>query len=38
MQKASADNQEAVEAIVEAMDIYKGNIGQVIENTKKTEI
>ena len=26
-----------VEAIVEAMDIYKGNIEKVIENTRMTE-
>ena len=34
MQKYSEDNQEAVDAIVEAMDVYKGNINKVIENTK----
>lgn len=38
MQKYSEDNQAAVEAIVEAMDVYKININKVIENTKKAEI
>ena len=37
MQKYSEDNQKSVEAIVEAMDIYKGNIEKVIENTRMTE-
>ena len=34
MQKYSEDNQKSVGAIVEAMDIYKGNIEKVIENTR----
>ncbi len=38
MQKYSEDNQVAVEAIVEAMDVYKVNINKVIENTRKAEI
>lgn len=31
----SVNNQEAVESIVEAMDIYKENISRVIESTQK---
>lgn len=38
MQKYSADNQGAVEAIVDAMELYKVNINHVIENTRKTDI
>lgn len=34
MKNLSEENQEAVEAIVEAMDIYKENISDVIEQTK----
>ena len=36
MQKYSEDNQKSVGAIVEAMDIYKGNIEKVIESTRMT--
>ena len=34
MQTYSADNQNAVGAIVDAMELYKVNINSVIENTK----
>ena len=34
LQKYSEDNQKSVSAIVEAMDIYKGNIEKVIESTR----
>ena len=34
MRNLSEDNQDAVEAIVDAMDIYKENISGVIEQTK----
>ena len=34
LQKYSEDNQRSVGAIVEAMDIYKGNIEKVIESTR----
>ena len=36
MQKYSTDNQGAVEAIVDAMELYKVNINHVIENTRKS--
>ncbi len=36
MQQYSADNQESVNAIIDAMDIYKGNIEKVIESTRVT--
>lgn len=35
MKQYSSDNQEAVEAIVDAMELYKVNINHVIENTRK---
>ncbi len=35
MKRHSQDNQEAVEGIVDAMDIYKENINSVIEQTQK---
>lgn len=38
MQKYSEDNQHAVEAIVDAMEVYKVNINKVIENTRNAEI
>lgn len=38
MQKSSMDNQGAVEAIVDAMELYKVNINHVIENTRKTDV
>jgi len=38
MQKYSEDNQESVEAIVEAMEGYKININKVIDNTKNVEV
>lgn len=38
MRQYSADNQEAVESIVEAMELYKVNISHVIENTRKTDL
>lgn len=34
MHQYSVDNQSAVQGIIEAMDIYKGNINRVIDNTK----
>lgn len=34
MHHYSEDNQLAVDAIVDAMDVYKGNISKVIENTR----
>ena len=34
MQQYSEENQESVGAIIEAMDIYKGNIEKVIEGTR----
>lgn len=37
MQEYSMNNQGSVEAIVEALDLYKVNISHVIENTRKTE-
>lgn len=38
MQEYSMNNQGSVEAIVEALELYKVNINHVIENTRKTEI
>ena len=38
MQKYSEDNQQAVEAIVDAMEVYKVNINKVIETTRNAEI
>ncbi|MBO5373272.1 MAG: hypothetical protein J6A75_11240 [Lachnospiraceae bacterium] len=38
MREYSADNQGAVDAIVEAMELYRVNISHVIENTKKAEL
>ena len=35
MQKHSENNQEAVKAIVDAMEMYRVNINHVIENTKR---
>lgn len=35
MKQYSTDNQEAAEAIVDAMELYKVNINHVIENTRK---
>lgn len=35
MHQYSEDNQQAVDAIVDAMEIYKGNISKVIENTRR---
>lgn len=35
MHRYSEDNQEAVEAIIDAMETYKGNINKVIENTRR---
>lgn len=34
MHQYSVENQQAVHGIIEAMDIYKGNINRVIDNTK----
>jgi len=34
MHHYSVENQSAVQGIIEAMDIYKGNINRVIDNTK----
>ncbi len=34
MHHYSAENQHAVQGIMEALDIYKGNINRVIDNTK----
>ena len=34
MHQYSVENQHAVQGIMEAMDIYKGNISRVIDNTK----
>lgn len=34
MHQYSVENQNAVQGIIEAMDIYKGNISRVIDNTK----
>ncbi len=34
MYQYSVENQNAVHGIIEAMDIYKGNINRVIDNTK----
>lgn len=34
MHQYSVENQNAVQGIIEAMDIYKGNINRVIDNTK----
>ncbi len=34
MHQYSMENQHAVQGIMEAMDIYKGNISRVIDNTK----
>lgn len=33
MQGSSLENQNAVEAIVDAMEVYKGNVGKIVENT-----
>jgi len=38
MSDYSDENNDAVEAIVEAMDIYKVNINRVIDDTKKLQI
>jgi methyl-accepting chemotaxis protein len=38
MHKYSADNQKAVGAIMEAMELYKVNIEKVIEGTRATEV
>ncbi len=38
MEQHSAQNQKSVGAIIEAMDVYKGNIQKVIENTRNTEL
>lgn len=35
MQSSSATNQNGVEKIARAMEIYKGNIGRVVENTRR---
>ncbi len=34
MHSSSITNQNAVEAIVDAMEIYKGNVGRIVENTQ----
>lgn len=34
MQNSSVANQNGVEAIIRAMDIYKGNINRVVDNTR----
>lgn len=34
MHSSSLTNQNAVEAIVDAMEIYKGNVGRIVENTQ----
>lgn len=38
MRKYSEENEEAVEAIVEAMELYKVNINNVIKNTQKANL
>ena len=34
MHSSSFTNQNAVEAIVDAMDVYKGNVSKIVENTR----
>lgn len=34
MHSSSLTNQNAVEAIVDAMEVYKGNVGRIVENTQ----
>lgn len=34
MQSSSITNQNAVDAIVDAMEIYRGNVGRIVENTQ----
>lgn len=34
MHSSSFTNQNAVEAIVDAMDVYKGNVNKIVENTR----
>jgi hypothetical protein len=38
MHKYSADNQKSVEAIMEAMELYRVNIEKVIEGTRAAEV
>ena len=35
MHSSSRENQNAVEAIVEAMIVFKGNVSKIVENTQK---
>lgn len=34
MHNSSLENQKAVDSIVDAMDVYRGNVGKIVENTQ----
>ena len=35
MQDSSLENESAVEEIADAMNVFKGNVTQIVENTQK---